>query len=317
MPRGALSAELFTALRSGSAWHGAHRRAVSDDDAHIALWALYELHYRGLAEVDDDREWDPDLIRLRASLEDCFEHVLRSRATEAGATVDVDPGTGAGPVERIIELIDSHDGLSVARFIQRDATRDDVLEILRHRSVYHLKEADPTAWVVPRLGAVAKAALMELQFDEYGAGNPNRLHHHLFALGMESVGLRSDYGWYVDDAPSEALAISNAMSLFGLNRRLRGASLGHLAAFEATSTIPCRQIAQGLRRLEFPDELVGYYDEHVEADAVHEQLALHTICGAFLAEEPDRLDDVLLGAFTCLDLEDRYARRILERGVVA
>jgi len=45
---------------------------------------------------------------------------------------------------------------------------------------------------------------------------------------------------------------------------------------------------------------------------VHEQLAVRAICGALVAEEPHLVDDVFFGAFTCLDLEDRVARRVLE-----
>ena len=107
--------------------------------------------------------------------------------------------------------------------------------------------------------------------------------------------------------PLEILEQNNAMSLFGLHRRLRGAALGHLAAFEATSSLPSRRMVQGLERLGFPDELVDYYAEHVEADAVHEQLAVRTICGGLLADEPGLEDDAWFGAFTCLDLEDRFA----------
>ena len=105
---------------------------------------------------------------------------------------------------------------------------------------------------------------------------------------------------------------NNAMSLFGLHRRLRGAALGHLAAFEATSSLPSRRMAQGLDRLGFPQEMIAYYDEHVEADAVHEQLAVRVMCGALLDAEPGLRDDVFFGAFTCLDLEDRFAGAMLE-----
>ena len=77
------------------------------------------------------------------------------------------------------------------------------------------------------------------------------------------------------------------MSLFGLHRRLRGAALGHLAAFEATSSLPSRRMVAGPRAARLPDEMVDYYAEHVEADAVHEQLAVRTICGALLADEPE------------------------------
>ena len=148
---------------------------------------------------------------------------------------------------------------------------------------------------------------MELMYDEYGAGDPNRLHSHLFARGMEAAGLRAEYGAYVDEAPAEILEQNNAMTLFGLHRRWRGAALGHLAAFEATSSLPSRRMAQGLERLGFAPELVEYYTEHVEADAVHEQLAVRTICGSLVEAEPTLADDVFFGAFTCLDLEDRVA----------
>ena len=76
-------------------------------------------------------------------------------------------------------------------------------------------------------------------------------------------------------------------------------------------------MAQGLERLGLPREMVGYYTEHVEADAVHEQLALRDICVALVAEEPALDADVLFGAWACLDLEDRIAHRLLGRWGVA
>ena len=76
--------------------------------------------------------------------------------------------------------------------------------------------------------------------------------------------------------------------------------------------LPSRRISQGLARLELPASLIHYYDEHVAADAVHEQLAVRAICEALVAEEPHLVDDVFFGAFTCLDLEDRVAQRVLD-----
>ena len=164
---------------------------------------------------------------------------------------------------------------------------------------------------MPRVDDATKAALVELQYDEYGTGNPHLLHAGLFGRGLEACGLSPAYGAYVDDVPPEILEQNNAMTLFGLNRRLRGAALGHLAAFEATSSLPSRRVAQGLRRLGLPEEMAAYYDEHVEADAVHEQLAVRTICGSLLTAEPGLAADVFLGAYSCLDLEDRVAHRLL------
>jgi hypothetical protein len=277
------------------------------EDAALTLWMLHQLHYRGFAQVRDDREWDPDLLRLRAVLERDLETRLRADFTRPD---------GLRFVDDFLDWVDDQDGASVATHVHRAATEEQVLELLRVRSLYHLMESDPTAWVVPRLGVRAKAALMELQYDEYGGGDPNRLHHHLWAQGMEACGLDATAGAYVDEAPLEVLEQNNAMSMLGLHRRLRGAALGHLAAFEATSSLPSRRMVQGLQRLGFPDEIVEYYREHVEADAVHEQLAVRTIVGGLLADEPEMAaqleDDAWFGAWVCLDLEDRFARRMLD-----
>jgi len=302
-----------------------HPEADGPEDAAVTLWALYELSYRGFDDVDETAEWDPDLLAVRRALEVDLERRLQGRWASYARTHD---GTHDGSPDfssdfsadfsaDFFAFVAAHDGRSLARFVQTEADEQQVLDLLRLRSVYHLKESDPTAWVVPRLPTAAKAALVELQYDEYGAGDPNRVHSHLFARGLEAVGLRSEYGAYVDDVPLEILEQNNAMSLMGLHRRLRGAALGHLAAFEATSSLPSRQLSQGLERLglarETAPEMAEYYDEHVEADAVHEQLAVRAICGELLAVEPELRDDVYFGAFTCLDLEDRLAQHLLTR----
>jgi Iron-containing redox enzyme len=43
-------------------------------------------------------------------------------------------------------------------------------EFAIHRSAYQLKEADPHTWAIPRLTGAVKAAMVEIQADEYGDG---------------------------------------------------------------------------------------------------------------------------------------------------
>lgn len=310
-PRGDTSARLAaTLLRAPSEVLGDDSQGadewepVDDADAALSLWTLHELHYRGFESVDDRWEWHPDLLRLRMRLESDLEARLRERCP------DFPPDLAT--TEGLISVIDEHVGPSLARHVRHSGTRAQAEHLLRQRSIYHLKEADPTTWVVPRLTGRSKAALLEVQFDEYGHGDPARLHHHLFERGLEASGLQSEYGAYIDEATQPVLEQNNALSMFGLHRRLRGAALGHLAAFEATSSLPSRQMVQGLQRLGFAEEMVHYYDEHIEADAVHEQLVLRDICGVLIAEEPDLAADVLFGAWTCLDLESRTAAALLD-----
>jgi hypothetical protein len=305
-PRGVLSEWVVGHLADAPAGAAAGVVPAPDswDDEAISLWTLHELSYRGFEDASDDAEWDPTVLVVRHDLESALEDRLRSRWDGAAPA--------AAEVPAALEaLVAADDGPSLADRVRRHADADQVLELLRQRSIYHLKESDPSAWVVPRLPVRAKAALVELQYDEYGDGNPNRLHAHLFARGLEAVGLRSEYGAYVDDALPETLEMNNAASMFGLQRRLRGAAMGHLAAFEMTSSLPSRKMVQGLQRLGLDGPMAAYYDEHVEADAIHEHLAAHDICGTLAEDEPDQAAQILFGAFTCLDTEARFARAML------
>jgi hypothetical protein len=308
--RGSLSAALFAALPSlepGNAPPPCPTTADDNADEQIALWALYELHYRGFEDANAALEWHPDLLRLRRSLEIPLEQRLRARYAAEAVAPDVVPTLAAS----VFALVEGHRGPSLASYVQRNADLEQVLDLLRMRSIYHLKETDPSAWAVPRLPRASQAALVELMYDEYGCGRARAVHSELFARALAACGLDARYGAYVDEVPTEVLEQNNAMTLFGLHGRLRGAAVGHLAAFEATSSLPSRRMAQGLERLGMPTEVTAYYLEHVEADAVHEQLATRGICAALVEDDPTSAGDIFFGAFTCLDLERRLAAAVL------
>jgi hypothetical protein len=283
--------------------------AITDPDAQLALWTLYELAYRGFDEVSDGLEWDPDLLRLRGSLEVTFEDEVRRSVTGLVESVrDVDD-----PAEQVLAMVDRSDGVSLSTYLRREATRDQVLDYLRERSVQQLKESDPQSFVLPRLAGAAKVALAEIQYDEYGAGDPERLHQRLYAEALSAAGLDPAYGAYLDDVSAVSLAAANLMSLLCLNRRLRGAALGHFAAFEASSSVPSRRVAAAIERVGLGPVVAAYFHEHVEADSVHEQVAARDMCGAWVAEHPDLRDDVLFGAAAALHLEALSAQDLMTR----
>ena len=186
-------------------------------------------------------------------------------------------------------------------------------EFLIHRSAYQLKEADPHSWAIPRLSGSPKAALVEIQADEYGGGRPERMHARLFADTLEALGLDPRYGAYLERLPAATLATVNLMSLFGLHRRLRGALVGHLALFEMTSSIPNRRYADGLRRLGCDSRAAThFFDEHVTADAVHEAVAAVDLAGGLARQEPELAEDILWGASALVEVEGRWARALLD-----
>ncbi|GGJ90696.1 hypothetical protein GCM10011583_22560 [Streptomyces camponoticapitis] len=275
------------------------------DDLQLALHVLYELHYQGFDGVDDRREWDPELLRLRHHLEDRFLGAVREAAPGGeGDTVD----------EALAGLLvepRGHDPTSMTHFLQREGTREQLREYAALRSPYHLKEADPHAWVLPRLHGRAKAGMVAVEFDEFGAGHPESIHARLFADLMADLDLDIRYGHYVDATPAEALASVNLMSTLGLHRARRGALVGHFAVVEVTSSPGSRRLAQAMRRTGAGPAAEHFYDEHVEADAVHEQVVRREVVAGLLADEPHLEPDVAFGVRATVLVEDRLAARLL------
>lgn len=305
-PRGPVSSDVLDVL--------AGRRAAADlprrpevhqldpfgEDLQLALYCLYELHYRSFDGVADDLEWDPDLLRLRADLEAPFLDAVRARIA------------GGDDVEAAIDglLVEPTEGTGPSWHLARDGERWQLDEYVAHRSIYHLKEADPQAWVIPRLDGVhgrAKASLMTVEHDEFGAGRADRVHARIYTEMMTGLGLDTSYGAYLDVAPAPTLATVNIMSLFGLHRRWRGASVGQFALIEITSPPGAARLVSAIERLGLPTEVTDFYAEHVEADAVHEQLVRRELVAGLLEREPELAADVVLGIQASTLLEDDLA----------
>jgi hypothetical protein len=307
--RGPLTTALVAALRSNDPFAVPRPPSetlapLTDEDVQLALWICFEFHYRGFEDAAAAWEWEPALIALRRDLENVMLDALREAV--------VVPAERAPLTDRLRRLVAADDGPPLARYVQRRATREQFLEFVIQRSVYHLKEADPHTWGIPRLVGRPKAALVEIQADEYGGGDATRIHAELFRNTMRGLGLDDTYGRYVDAVPAITLAGNNLMSLLGLRRELRGALMGHLAAFEMTSSAPNRRYSQGLRRLGGDAAARRFYDEHVTADALHEQLALHDLCGTLAEDEPELIEDILFGAAAGLYLGNLSAEQMLD-----
>ncbi|WP_261163824.1 iron-containing redox enzyme family protein [Microbacterium sp. Marseille-Q6965] len=281
---------------------------VTDDDVQLALFLLYGSAYGSFGSFGVHSEWDPVLLTARARLERAFEARVRELTPPVPTP---DPSTADGIAAVLFELTAPQPSPGLARFVEKQADAEQIREMLVLRSIYTLREADPHSWAIPRLTGRPKVALVEIQSDEYGGGRPERMHATLYAAAMRGAGLEDRYGAYVDAVPAVTLAAQNMMSMFGLNRRLLGAIVGHLAAFEMTSSLPNRRYADGMRRVGFGPEVTEYFDEHVEADAVHEQIAGRDLAGRLGEEHPELLPDILFGAAACLAVDDLVADHVL------
>jgi hypothetical protein len=306
-PRGPLSTHLLAALR-----HAPHplsvppvpKDALLDEDVQLALYCCYELHYQGWSGVSDDWEWNPSLIAFRSQLEEGFERQLRLALPDHWK-ID------AADVPKALWELGHGGGFSLSEWLLEHGTRLHAEEIAIHRSGYQLKEADPHTWGIPRLTGRAKAAMVTIQSDEYGGGAPKEMHSSLFADAMSALGLDATYGAYVDQLPGVTLATTNLISMFGLHRRLRGALVGHLASFEMNSVGPMGRYSSWLESLGVPAQGRRFYDVHVEADEVHQYVAVNDLVGGLLEVEPDQAGAVLFGARALALVEGSFAAHLV------
>ena len=277
---------------------------LTSDDLQLALYCCYELHYQGLPGVDDGWEWEPSLLALSNHLAGLFEAQIRAELPR-GKT-DVDEVAGA-----LWDMTRSAGGPSLSRWVTDHGTMFHARELAVHRSGYQLKEADPHTWAIPRLHGRAKAAMVAIQNDEYGKGAVAEMHSSLFADTVASLDLDSSYGFYVDLLPAVTLATTNLISMFGLQRRLRGALVGHLAGFEMNSVVPMRRYSAWLESLGVEEGGRRFYDVHVDADRIHQYIAVDDLVGGFLESEPSQAGEVLFGARALGLVEASFTEHVL------
>jgi hypothetical protein len=67
-----------------------------------------------------------------------------------------------------------------------------------------------------------------------------------------------------------------------------------------------------LRRLGFGATATAFYDEHVEADAVHEQVAAHDLAAGLAREGPRMAGEILFGARALLAVDRLVGRHLLD-----
>ncbi|HYZ36721.1 MAG TPA: iron-containing redox enzyme family protein [Pseudonocardiaceae bacterium] len=158
----------------------------------------------------------------------------------------------------------------------------------------------------------AKAALVTVEHDEYGSGHPQRMHAQLFASMMTELGLCAEYGVYLDAAPAPTLAEVNSCRC-GLHRQLRGALIGQFATVELSSSPGSHRLVGAMRRLGDSPAAIEFYAEHIEADAVHEQLVRHGVIAPLLAAKPQLAADMVFGIQASILLADQLSHLLLLR----
>ena len=307
-PRGPLSATVVSALQRQPGTLGAtpplsQVDPLDDDDFELALYLCYEMHYRGLADLEWG--WDPGLLKFRTELERVFESRLRE---------EIGPMVSAHPMEMVTmldQLVDEYPGTSLASYFNVTGTIDQFREFCVHRSAYQLRAAHPQTLSLPRRSGDVKAALVEVPVDESSSGEADRMRTRLFAATMTALGLDDSYGSYVEILPGVTLATVNLASMLSFHPQWRGALVGHLAVSETTSMESMERYGAALSR--FGVGRVGrrFADRRVAVDERRPLLARNHIVAGLLSAAPQLSADLLFGAAAVLMLEQRFAEHLL------
>ena len=287
--------------QSAPAWP---RARTDDEDAAIALWSLYELSYRGFDDVDDGLEWEPGVLALRRRLERDLEDRLRGPLPPAG-----DDRAVRGGVVRLHRRS--------RRALARGARAAERHRRAGARPAAAALDLPPQGGRPDRVGGApasrrAKAALVELLYDEYGAGDPNRLHAHLFAQGHG--GRRAAGG------VRRVRRRGAGSRCWSRTTRCRCSDCTGAGAARPWVTWPRSRRPARCRRGGWPRDSSGSASRRSWSGTTPStsrrtpctsSSPSAAICGALVEAEPTLADDVFFGAFTCLDLEDRVAGRLL------
>src|SRR5581483_9876769 len=78
------------------------------------------------------------------------------------------------------------------------------------------------------------------------------------------------------------------------------------------SSVPNRRYGEGLRRLGYSGAATEFSDEHVLADAVHENMGDLVVAGGLARQQPDLSSQILGGARALVRSERLWSDHLLE-----
>ncbi|NKV12092.1 iron-containing redox enzyme family protein [Rhodococcus hoagii] len=269
---------------------------------------LYELHLQGIDGVDDRWEW---------------ESASRRGPAAAGATVR--RRYPRAPGDRVAAARGRFGDDVVAALWEMNApTREPGLSDFMARTRCSSSSANCSSPVAEtscvRLtstpsasphGRGPKAALLEIQIDEYGQGRLDRMHSRLFATTMRELGRSDAYAHYLDAvSPRDVGDVECAVLFRGAPPHL-GALVGHLCAIETTSALPSKKYSAGLHA-RYGSAATLFFDEHVRRIPSTSRSRSATPRGRSGERSAELLDDVLLGAAACLALDDLLGEHVTD-----
>lgn len=191
---------------------------------------------------------------------------------------------------------------SSSTWLTAEMDREALARLLGEYAIDGLTEASAMFAIVPRLQGQAQAAVMRILIDEFGCGNPQRVHAALYRQLLQELGLSTDLHVYLDTVNVESLAFVNVYHWLTKRAPRVDAYLGALAYTEMAIPASFASLALACERLGIRQRT--YFTEHVHIDPYHTQdalLALNAMAEAGLLD----VQEAWVGALLAQQMGER------------
>jgi hypothetical protein len=159
-----------------------------------------------------------------------------------------------------------------ALFLAHDADRAQFKILVDQFAIDGLTEAQAFLPILPRLPFPVQMPIMRVLIDEFGCGNLERMHSHLYSLLLQELGSPTDLDRFVTDARDEVCEFVNVFHWMSKRAPYVEYFLGALTWFESVVPAFFAPYVQACDRLDIAAH--HYFSEHIHIDVFHAQSAL-------------------------------------------
>jgi hypothetical protein len=157
-------------------------------------------------------------------------------------------------------------------FLAQQANRAQFTCMIEHFALDRLTEAQSFLPILPRLPFTAQMPLMRILIDEFGCGNLQHMHSHLYAKLLAELGADANLDRYVEKGLHEVFEFVNIFHWMTKRTQHVEYFLGALAWFESVLPSFFAPYVAACERLEIREHT--YFTEHIHIDSFHAQNAL-------------------------------------------
>ena len=197
-------------------------------------------------------------------------------------------------------------------WLRDTATLDQMRWFLRQEVAGEAGFDDLVALTQVRFPAQPKLEMANNYWDEMGRGRAAGMHGPMLDRATQELDLRPS----METTVWESLALANLMVALAVNRRFAYQSVGALGVIEMTAPGRVSKVNQGLRRLDQPASVRGYFQLHAGLDVRHSEAWNREVIRPLVAADPNAARPIAEGALMRLAAGARcFERYRLELGL--